>query len=191
MLPGCGGGSVPAPTSYKTWNAKDGTFQFPYPAGWEARGGGKHGIQWANIEKGSALIRVDINLSDSVIGDIGEAVSSGRDSALGEMGAELDEELTPVAQVHELRKDEIIEKQGYKDYEELNSENYQPRLGPARRSEFTAKKGMGRKVHGYRATILAHNNGVRVICHCNESDWAHLQAAFKKALDEMEMGQRR
>ncbi len=64
---GCAGKAV-VPTSYSTYNAKDGSFQIQYPAGWEADGGDRSGYAWAKFTSGGAVISVDANVVGSLIG---------------------------------------------------------------------------------------------------------------------------
>lgn len=84
MVAICGcGGSVAIPSSYESWNAKDGTFKLDYPANWEAKGGGKHGLQWAKFTSGPAIIRVDTDVSSSLMGGIGNVGLAGFGEVLG------------------------------------------------------------------------------------------------------------
>src|SRR5688500_8070273 len=79
---GCGG-KITAPKSYKRWNAKDGSFSVDYPADWKAEGGGKQGIQWAEFTHGNAQIRINLDVSSSLVSDIagGQAAASALEGA--------------------------------------------------------------------------------------------------------------
>ena len=185
---GCGGGKVPAPTAYKTWNATDETFSIQYPEGWKAQGGGKQGIQWAEFSNGSAKIRIDVSLTSSLIGDIAGSANTmmGLNDPLSEVDPEVQEAMAPVAVAHEsyqLRNP--VELSGYK---ELDPVAYESPLGDCRKSEFTARSGVARKLHGYRATALTRDKGVHILCQCTESNWETLQPAFDKILASIAYG---
>ena len=188
MFAGCGVGDVPAPTEYKTWDAKEGAFRIQYPADWEAAGGGKQGTQWAKFTKGGAMIKVGVGLAGSLIGDIasGGLASAHAGGSGDEMGLtkEQQEALAPVTRVHELRKEEMAKE--HSDYKELTASNISCKLGPARKGEFTALGGLGGKLHGYHVTILGHNLRVSVVCTCPESNWAVLQPAFDKIISDLD-----
>jgi hypothetical protein len=169
---GCGGG-VEAPASFASYNAKDGSFACEYPDGWETAGGGK-GHQWAKFTSGSAEIKVQTNITGSLMGDIAQArnQSAGIDQA--------DEELAPVARVHQMEKEGFAEEIG--GCEEQAPVVIKTGLGDARRSEFTTSGAFGGTIRGYRATMLSLDKRVRVVCQCSESDWENLQPAFDRVI---------
>lgn len=187
LLVGAGcGGSIETPTSFQTWNAKDGTFQLEYPDGWAAEGGGKNGIQWARIEMGSAAIRVNISLADSLMGDI---ANNGAGGFMGEEGmpVEEDPEQSAPAKVHQQNRDRVLEDIGLSSYKEQPGTLLQTELGQAWRTEFTASKGFG-SVRGYRTTVLSLNHGVQVVCYCSPGDWEKLKGTYERIIQGLKAG---
>ena len=184
---GCGPGAVKAPTTYKTWNAKDGSFAIQYPADWKADGGGQHGIQWAEFSKGSAKVSVKVNLTSSLVGDI-----AGNAGQLGGIdGAEIDpklqEELAPVAAAHKVSAELFVDE--IPKLKEQEPVAFQSGLGDSRKSEFTAASGgVGSQVRGYRATALTSEKGVHVLARCPDAHWKTLQTAFDQMLTSLTLG---
>ncbi len=185
-LCGCSQSPVAAPTGYKQWNAKDGTFLIEYPDDWEADGGGKRGVQWATFKKGTAQIDVEVNRSDSIVGDILGAGGGAAGMATGDATLDV-EEIPPVAIIHMDESKRNAMEELFSDYGEKEALEITPPLGQGRKSEFRGKKGLS-QMHGYRATIINGERGIIVICQCREDDWPKLQAAFDKILDGMEFG---
>jgi hypothetical protein len=186
-LVGCGG-KVPAPASYKTWKATDGTFVIQYPEGWEAQGGGKQGVQWAEFSYGSARIRIDVSTTSSLIGDIAGSTNTllGLNEPLSDVDPELMEEMAPVAQAHEFyQKAYPVELSAYKEQEPVA---YHAPLGDCRKSEFTARSGAARKLRGYRATAMTRDKGVHILCQCTDANWKTLQPAFDRVLASIAYG---
>lgn len=180
-LAGCGG-KVPAPTSYKTWQATDGTFSIQYPEGWKAQGGGKHGIQWAEFSYGSAKIRIDVSTQSSLISDISRSQNTmlGLDQPLAEVDPEMLEEMAPVSAAHAYyQKAFPVPLSGYKEQEPVA---FEAPLGDCRKSEFTARSGAARKLRGYRATALTRDKGVHILCQCTDANWKTLQPAYDHIL---------
>ena len=64
-------------------------------------------------------------------------------------------------------------------------------LSEGRKSVFTARVGAGRKVKGYRATLLAQNNGITFYCYCSEKEFEKFRPAFDKVLESVTNGNRR
>lgn len=179
MLCGCGSAPINAPTAYTQYNHKDGTFAFDYPEGWEADGGGKNGPSWATIKSGPAEIRVTADLAGSLVGDIAGSLGGGSDAPIAE--------LEPVAKVHEMGKEDA--EKALSGYEEVGDPQVlDVRLGPARKSEFTASSTFGSGLHGYRTTVLGHDKRVVVFCTCPESDWPALQGAYDHMLSSLIRG---
>jgi hypothetical protein len=179
MFAGCDGG-LTTPTAFETWNAKDGTFAIEYPADWKADGGGKQGIQWAEFNKGSNVITVDTSMTTSLIGDISGA---GRVDT-----EEIPEELAPAAKTHEFMKDMAVGDK-FSNYKEQDAIKIMPPVGEGRKSVFTASKGLGQKVKGYRATIPQSDKGLIIFCYGPEKNWDKLQPAFDRILDSVQRGQ--
>jgi hypothetical protein len=175
---GCGGGSVAIPSSYKSWNAKDGSFKLDYPDNWEASGGGRQGIQWAKFISGGAEIRVDTEVSGGLIGDI----------LTGPGGPDKDipDELAPVASVHEIKADALADEiSGYKEEAPVK---FTAPMGDGRKSAFSGSQGLGTKIRGYRATLLGRDKAIRIVCRCPEKYWDELQPSFDKILDSFAFG---
>ena len=175
---GCGGPAV-VPTSYNTFNSKDGSFQIQYPAGWEADSGDRSGYAWAKFTSGSAEISVDANIAGSVIGDLSK--SSGIS-----LGIEVDhEDRTPVASVHAHEKQQFEDSAGVKEEKPVVVKTGFP---DARKSEFSGTKTFGGTIRGYRVTALSADKRIRVVCQCPESEWEALKPAFNKAIESVSMG---
>ena len=178
---GCGSAPAAAPTAYAEYNSPGGTFACDYPEGWQADGGGKRGLEWAKFKSGSSEIRVDTGVAGSLMGDI--AGSLGGASGEEELGPEFE----PVHAVHTSSTD-WAEKE-YSGYKEVGEPAVlDVRVGPARRSEFTASSTFGSGLHGYRATMLGNDKAVTVVCVCFESDWKTLQPAFDHVLSTFKRG---
>src|SRR5687768_14476653 len=64
-LTGCGGGPVPAPTSYTPFEHKEGGWGVEYPEGWDASAGGKK-QSTGTFKKGSASIKLQSDLAGSL-----------------------------------------------------------------------------------------------------------------------------
>lgn len=178
-LSGCGGGAATVPASFSHYNANDGTFACDAPDGWEIKGGGKRGPVWAKFTSGSAIVRINGSLSDSLMGD-----------AMGGRTADMQAIALEDAPVHILHVANIDKaKEEYGGYTELAGypQELDCRCGPARVSEFTASS-MGSKLHGYRATCLAHDKGLTIYCVAPEGQWKALQPSFDQILQSLERG---
>jgi hypothetical protein len=187
VVAGCGG-KVPAPTSYTTWNATDGTFSIQYPEGWTAKGGGKNGVQWAEFSQGSAKIRIDVSTVSSLFADISRSIgtAAGINDPFSGVSDEVAEKLAPVAAAHaSYQKNSPVDLAGYKEQEPVA---YRSGLGDCRKSEFVARSGLTTRLRGYRATGLTANKGVHVLCQCTDGNWKTLQPAFDKILESMQLG---
>ncbi len=175
---GCAGKAV-VPTSYDTYNSKDGSFQIQYPAGWETDGGDKSGYAWAKFTSGGAVISVDANMAGSLMGDIAK-------SKILHLGIQTDQEdRSPVASVHAQEKPGFEEEEGVTEQEPAPVKTGFP---DARKSEFSGTKTFGGTIRGYRVTALSPNNRIRVVCECPESEWEALKPAFDKAIQSVAMG---
>jgi len=91
----------------------------------------------------------------------------------------------PVAKVHQIEKDQVAEQMG--NYAEQPPQAVRPKLGDARKSEFTAA-AFGGSIHGYRVTCLSRDKRIRVVCKCSESDWQTLQPAFDRIVESLAYG---
>lgn len=163
---------VAVPTSYKSYEAKDGSFSAPYPDGWEVDGGSRpdNTYGWAQFKQGPAKIRITADVTGSLIGDI----SSG--GMGGMVGDEAPEE-QPVAVVHEMGRDKYAE--DFSDYKEGDPQVVTAKVGDGRVARFSASGG---KVLGYRATFLTQNRRLTVMCSAPRSQWANLDQAFEHVI---------
>ena len=174
---GCTGATV-MPTTYTTYDAKDGSFQIECPAGWEVTTGGSRGYAWAKFTSGNAEIAVDTNLTGSLMADIAK---SG--IAIVNMG---EREAAPaVEKVHESEKEAFVQEWGVT---ELPPVAVATHLGDSRKSEFTGAGVIGGPFHGYRVTALSRDKRVRVICRCSESQWQAIQPAFDRMIASLTIG---
>lgn len=184
-LAGCGE-AVKTPTSFKKWNAKDGLFAVEYPENWEAKGGGNHGIQWAEFKKGSCVISIDSNVSGSVVADIAGNANSGFDGD-EPIDPKIAEKLAPAAAAHSWIRKEEARFENYKKYNEEEPTVINPPIGEGRKSLFTASTG-GRKIKGYRITIPTNDKAIIIFAYGPEKEWGKLQGAYDQIFDKMEHG---
>jgi hypothetical protein len=180
------GGDEPmkAPESYaKFQHPTQNTFQCEYPEGWTVDSGGGSGqAVWSKFETGDVKIRVRSSISASAVGDIAASLGGGPLNP----GEELPEELAPVAQVHELMRDQFAG--DYKEYQESPPTKSETGFGDTRISEFTAKEGFGSKIRGLRASMLGTNLQYTVICDCLEEDWEVCRPIFERVIKSMSRG---
>lgn len=178
-MTGCGG-SDPAviPSTYAHYNSPGGTFACDQPEGWEVKKStGK--VEWAKFKSGSAEIAIRTDVSGSLMA----GPSGGRGSEENE-----DPTFAPVHGLHVDAMDKAAET--YSDYEEVQGPDViDVKLGPARISEFTAATTFGTFLHGYRATILAHDKRATVYAVCTENEWSDLKPVFDKVIESMERGE--
>ena len=178
LVCGCSG-RVAAPTSYESYNAKDGAFACQCPAGWDVTGGGRGGYHSCKFKSGGASIKVISDVAGSLMGDI----VGSRNQSMG-----MDDEVEPpVAEIHEMGQREMADELG--NYQEQAAQPVRTSLGEGRQSEFTASSTFGAKLHGYRATVLSNDRRITVVCKCPEKDWETLQAAFNEVIGSLKHGQ--
>lgn len=173
-LPGCGS-AVPAPTKFVAYQSPDGRWSCERPDGWEADGGGKPDSpnSWAKFTKGNAEIKIDADLAGSLFGDIAK---SG-----GNFGGEQE---PPVAKVHPMGEKHM--KEEYSNYTEREAKAFQSKgIGEGRRSTFIADQSLGGKVYGYRATLLAGDRRITVVCTCPATNWQTLKPAFERVITSL------
>ena len=183
---GCGS-KIAAPKSYKRWNAKDGSFSVDYPADWKAEGGGKQGIQWAEFTSGNAQIRINLDVSSSLVSDIagGQQAAAGLENA----DEETKLELAPVSAAHNFNMEAST--QDMDGYKEEKATAFNSQLGDGRKSVFKSNGSFGSVMRGYRATALTNSRGLRIICICPVKNWETLQPAFDKILASFGPGEQR
>jgi hypothetical protein len=168
-----GGGSPPAQpvTAWEKYSTEEKEFGFDYPAGWDAMSYGIRGKRHAEVKGGGgALITVKESMEGSVVGDIFKAADRGKP---------VEEDRTPVAKWHEMRRPKDSS-----SYREEPAVTVNTRFGPARRSAYT--EGSKR---GYRATVLMSRTALDVFCECRASDWETLRPAFERVIESLGRGE--
>jgi len=188
LTAGCGA-PVKPPTSYVKHEPKEAIFHCELPEGWTNTGGGKKStsFQWVRSKKGGCMIHGATDVSSSVVGDIATSFNNvgGGDEALTQ--EEIDER-APVNSVHKMNVKKV-DPDDYGGYKEIGDPiKFTASLSEGRKSIFTARVGAGKKVKGYRATLLAQNNGVTFYCYCSEKDFEKFQPAFDKVLESVSHG---
>ena len=188
LVGGCGA-PVKVPTSYVKHEPKEAIFHCELPEGWTNTGGGKKStsLQWVRSKKGRCMIHGSTDISSSLMGDISSSFNNmgGGDEQLTQ---EQIEERAPVNSVHKmnLKKVDPDEYGSYK--EEGKPIKFSSLLSEGRKSVFTARVGTGSKVKGYRATLLAQNNGLTFYTYCAEKDFEKFRPAFDKVLESVKPG---
>jgi len=185
---GCGA-PVKPPTSYVKHEPPEAIFHCELPEGWNNTGGGKKStsFQWVRSQKGGVMIHGATDISSSAMGDIAGSMNnmSGGDEGLTQ---EQIDEKAPVNSVHKFNFKKVDPEVYGKYKEEGDPMKFTATLSEGRKSVFTARVGTGRKVKGYRATLLAQNNGVTFYCYCPEKDFEKFQPAFDKVLESVKHG---
>jgi hypothetical protein len=185
LAAGCGA-PVKVPTTYVKHEPKEAIFHCELPEGWTNTGGGKKStsFQWVRSQKGGCMIYGSTDQSSSLMGDI---ANSANNLAGGEQGLtqEQIDERAPVNSVHKMNQ-RSVNPDDYGNYKEIGDPiKFACALSEGRKSVFTARVGAGKKVKGYRATLLAQNNGVTFYCYCSEKDFEKFQPAFDKVLESV------
>jgi hypothetical protein len=174
FLTGCNTGPVPAPTAYTRFNSNDKQYSCEYPEGWEVTAaGGKSTLSRSAFEKGSAKIAITADVAGSLMA--GPAVTR-RDP---------DDEPV-VVKMHELSKEKLLDV--VPGAEEQPPQPFMAGLQEGRVSEFTSPGSMGKKIKGYRATLMLRDRRLVIICQCAESDWENLKPAFMKVITSISPG---
>jgi hypothetical protein len=165
------GGAAPVRpiTDWDRYSTEENEFGFDYPAGWRAKSYGIKGRREADVKGGSASIVVKENLAGSLVGNIAAAAGGGN---------QVDDDLSPVAQVHEVRRPKELP-----NYKEEPAVTVTTKIGKARRSAYTD----GSK-RGYRATVLLHQTALDIFCECRAADWETLRPAFEHVIESMGRG---
>jgi len=176
---------VPAPKTFATWDAEGAAFQIQYPENWTVTGGGKQGNSWARFEQGRARIKVTSGIGGSLRADIARSGSLGLG---GLTGAEIDEEMEPVAVVHAGRIDMVAE--DFSNYQEQPAVMVNTKLGNVRRGEFSTSGGLGGVLHGYHTTALTKDRRITIMCTCPDSNWETLRPAFETVIASIARGSR-
>ncbi len=174
------------PASYTTFEHEvNNAFKCEYPTGWAVKSGGKAGsVVSARFESDGVLVRIRSSMGASAMGDI--AGSLGGDILGGAGGVELDEDLAPIASVHQMMHDQYAE--DYTDYQEQPPQTLETGFGDTRMSEFTASGSWGSTIRGVRASMLGRDLQWTVICDCPEKDWAVCKPIFERIVKSMSRG---
>jgi hypothetical protein len=168
---------VAAPEQFAAYDSPEDVFHVSMPKGWKVQAGGRKGMGWVSAEKGGATIKVYESLAGSLLGDIAGAAQPDPNAG---------DEFLPVPRVHEVKQGVVAEEYG--GYREEPAVTVVTKFGKARRSEFTARAGLGGKVRGYRATALGAKTQVTVVCTCPPGDWDALEPAFARVITSIGPG---
>lgn len=160
-----------APQQFEVYNSPEEVFHVSLPKGWKVEPSGRKNQFKVTAEKGKATILIYESLTGSLMGDVAESANRG---------ANVPDELLPVARVHDAKKPTVAE--DYSNYQEDPAVTVETQYGKARRSTFTAKAGLTGKVRGYRATALGVSTSIMVLCTCPPEDWDTLEPAFAKVI---------
>lgn len=163
-----GGRAAKPVTAWEKHTTEESEFGFEYPAGWGLKSYGIRGKREVEVKESGASISVKENLAGSLVGDIAGAIGGGL----------ADDDRSPVAQVHAMRKP-----QDSSSYQEGTAVTVTTRFGKARMSPY--KDGYKR---GYRATILMHQTALDVFCECRAADWDTLRPAFEHVIESLGPG---
>jgi hypothetical protein len=174
---GGGGQPAPAPSTFATYNVKDGAFQITYPEGWDKEAAGASGHAWAKFTGGDASIKIKESTLGSLIG--------GGDSGGGHDRGQEDKYFGAQS-LHETKKAFYAEEMS--GYTEESGEGFTTKFGLAWRTPFTFATTFGGKFRGIRATYLGAVKQVDVICICPARDWETLRPVFIKCLDSVSLG---
>jgi hypothetical protein len=171
------GPRVKVPVAFEIHSKQEAHFLCEYPAEWDkTSGGGNGGVPtWANFEMGNARI----SIRETIKGAVHGSVMPSND--------EMPEELEPVAMAHEEQRRFISE--NYNDYKEEPAVKFPSKFGGSlRRSEFTAsaKGPFGKKLKGYRATVLNTITCFNIVCQCPEADFEALEPTFDRVINSMQ-----
>jgi len=188
LTAGCGA-PVKPPTSYVKHEPKEAIFTCELPEGWTNTGGGKKStsFQWVRSKKGGCMIHGATDISTSLVADISSSFNNapGGEEVLTQ---EQIDERAPINQVHK-RNIKKVDPDEYGGYKEIGDPiKFTAKMSEGRKSIFTARVGAGKKVKGYRATLLAQNNGVTFYCYCSEKDFEKFQPAFDTVLEKVSRG---
>lgn len=157
-------------TTWDKYSTPENEFGLDYPAGWRTKSYGIHGKREVEIRGSGAKVEVKENITGSLVGDIAGAMGRG---AVAE-----DDERSPVAAAHEMRKPKDLP-----SYQEGKAVTVTSRFGKARRSEYT-----NGSTRGYRATVLMHQTALDVFCECRAADWDILRPAFERMIESLGPG---
>ncbi|SIN86703.1 hypothetical protein SAMN05444166_1348 [Singulisphaera sp. GP187] len=178
VISGCGG-AVPAPKTFVAFHSPSGRFSCDYPQGWETTSAGKPESPnaWAKFTSGHAEIRVEADLAGSLLGDMAKSTGST-------FGVE---EEPPVARIHPMGERQM--KEDFTNYKEREPKSFQSKgIGEGRRSTFIADQTLGGKIYGYRATLLANDRRITVVCTCPATNWKTLKPAFETVVASIRQG---
>jgi hypothetical protein len=189
LVKAIGGGAEaakPLEKQYVLFEHELGSFKIEHPSDWQARGaGGNGGVPPSvQIEGDDAYFNAKGSIGGAAIGDMASAGAGMADFGIpGEDEAEdaggID--LSPVASVHEYQKTK--RELELNDYEESPPEKIESGgFGEGRLSLFTASKGFGSRIKGFRGTFLATDYQYNLFCHVPERQFDRYEPIFRKMI---------
>jgi predicted DNA-binding WGR domain protein len=146
------------------FTAKDGAFSLRPPKGFEAKGGSRpdNTYSWAEFNKGGLRVRIDADVTGSLMNDITAPGASDPDNAY-----------PPVASAHDQNKRKVAEE--YTDYKESDGVPFNgSKLGEARIATFTASGGgliFSPNLKGHRVTFLTGQRRITLMGQAPEDEW--------------------
>lgn len=165
-----GGGEKLGPiTEWDRFPTDEKDIDFDFPAKGKARGYGTPGKREFEVKgPGSCKINISENITGSLVGNIAGA---------GSGGVVHDDEHSPLAKVHEMRKPKDLGP----SYREDAAETIKTKTGAKiRRSAYT--DGSRR---GYRATMLLNQSALDMFLDCHVTDWDVLRPAYDRVLESI------
>lgn len=157
-------------------------FSLTVPADWEAKSGGGSGgtPAFATFEGAGGSFDIRVSRRGSAMGDI--AGAGGGDSYV--IGEEVPEEESAIFKQHAFTKDQTAA--DYQTYTETDGENFDPRHGEGRVSEFTATGTFGGTTRGLRATVRLGNETYNVVARTSKRDFPIMNGVFREMLESLE-----
>ena len=114
------------------------------------------------------------------MGDI--AGAGGGDSYV--VGEEVPEEESAIFKQHAFTKDQTAA--DYQTYTETAGENFDPKRGEGRVSEFTAAGTFGGQTRGLRATVRLGNETYNVVARTSANNFPVMNGVFREMLESLE-----
>lgn len=172
------GGKVTLPAEYEEFANSDIYFRCQVPKGWEAesKGGSGNIPPTVKIEKGRVKIMYRSSLSGAAMQDMAQA---GANSATGE----LSDDQKPVYKVHEYQYQKF--KAETPDHKESGApEMIKTGWGEGCMSEFTSTASFGKRVFGYRVTLLTTQYQWNVVCTCpTKKEFEAYKPVFRRIIE--------
>jgi hypothetical protein len=163
-------------TDFVNYDSPEDVFHVDLPKDWEQQNGGKKSIYFVEATRGRARIKVNENITGSLIGDIAGAANPDLNGP---------DETLPVSKAHDFKRPQF--EADFSGYQEEPAVTIRNGFGKTRRSTFTGKMGWV-KVKGYRATAMSVQTQITVTCSCTQSDWNIAEPAFARAIESIGYG---